>query len=119
MFEEEVKNLTPYDKYVILINDLNETYLFANGTYELGQFEVEFKNTKHADKYLTNITNYRNKLKRDYDLTMQVKTTVNEQDLDGIEKKLFFSDNELFNKIQALLAKMDDFLAQHNIELSL
>lgn len=119
MFNDEVKILTPYDKYVILVSDLNDSYFFANRAYQHGQFQIEFKNTEFADKYLANINTYRDKLKRDFELVMQIRAKVNEQSIGESEKQLFLSDNDLFDKIQELLTKMENFLSQHNTKLSI
>ena len=115
---DEIEKLTPYDKYIILVQDLKDTYHFANGAYQHGQFEIEFKNTECVNYYLDNINTYRNKLKCDYELALQIKDKVNQQSLDESEKKLFDLDNKLFEKIQRLLTMMDSFLSQYNIESS-
>ena len=119
MFKEEIKNLTPYDKYIIIVEDLKDSYRFANAEYQHGQFEIQFNNTEYANDYLEKINTRRNKLQRDYDLAMKIKANVNIETLDTIEKQLFDAENSLFIAIQELLKKMENFLSQHNIELSI
>ena len=118
MFTDEIKKLTPYDKYIIIVEDLRNTYLFADSAYQHGRFEIEYKIDKNVHYYLDDINTYRNKLKCDYELALQIKDKVNQQSLDESEKKLFDLDNKLFEKIQRLLTMMDSFLSQYNIELS-
>lgn len=118
MIEDEIKKLTPHDKYILCIDDLNNNYVCARGAYHLGEFEIEFKNTKFVDYYLTDINKRRNKLKYDYEFTLRLRAKVDVQSLGEIEKIVFEKHKLLFIKIKELLTEMDKFLSQHNIELT-
>ncbi len=119
MFEEEVKNLSHYDVYLLSVIELQRHWQFANAEYQHGKFEIEFKNTPYVDYYLNRISSYKNSLKNDYDLVKTFRTDVDEETLTKFEKEKFESDIDLFNKIEQLLTQMDEFLSQQNKELSI
>ncbi len=115
MFEE----LTPYEKYIIFIHDLKDQFLFANGAYKRGYFEIEFNNTEHIQYYLDNIATYRRRLENTLDIVKMSKADVDLNSLGKSEKKLFNSDEDLFNKVLELLDRMNNFLSQHGVEMSI
>ena len=118
MFEEEIKNLTPYDKYIIMIQDLGNTYYSDAKFFIKARFYVECTNNSYKKYYIDKIDESRNRLKRDYELAMQVRANINQQSLSESESQLFIADNDLLKKIEELLTKMGNFLSEHNVELS-
>ena len=119
MFEEEIKKLTPYERYVIFIPGFRNTYSFALYAYNEGSRKIEFEKTPHLECYLKNIEDWANKLNNEITVGKIFKSDIDEKTLDKFRKKEFNSYDDLFNKSQQLLDKMNNFLSKHNIELSI
>ena len=59
MFEEEIKNLKPFESYIICYSSLQNTYGFASYAYKQGYLKIEFENTKYIQYHLDNIATYK------------------------------------------------------------
>ena len=119
MFEEEIKKLTPFERYVVFIPGFRNTYSFALYAYNEGSRKIEFEKTPHLEYYLKNIEDWANKLNRELEVGKIFKSEVNEKTLNEFRKQEFNSYDDLFVKSQKLLDKMNNFLSKHNIELSI
>lgn len=119
MFKDEVKNLSHYDVYILSVIELERNWQFANAEYEQGKFEIEFKNTQYPDYYLNRVSSYKNSLKNDYEIVKLFRSNIDKQTLDEYQKERFTFDKEFFEKVEKLLANMDKFLSQHNIDLTI
>jgi len=118
MFEEEFKNLKPYEKYIVIMSHFKDVYSFASYAYEQGYFKIEFENTKHTQYHLDNIATYRNKLKNQLEFMKMLKSEIDINSLDAYHKKELNSHNIFFDKVEILLYDMDKFLNKHNNNLS-
>ena len=114
MFEEEIKNLSTLDRYIINHSDLSDSYLFALGAYKSGCFKIEFENVKNTQYYLDDIATHRNRLINRYEYMKMLKSEIDINTLDAFYKKKLESDNVFFDKIQILLNDMEQFLSKHN-----
>ena len=119
MFEEEVKKLSAFDVYVMSVYNLKDLYFFANGAYSEALSEIEFKKTPMSDYYIKKLIQYRNKLESDYGTVRMLKSKVVKRNLNQYQKMALSSNDELFEKVKKLLANMNNFLSQHDIDLSI
>jgi len=118
MFEEEFRNLSTLDRYIINHSDLSDSYLFALGAYKSGCFKIEVENVKNTQYYLDDIATHRNSLNIRYEYMKMLKSEIDINSLDDFDKKQLESDNVFFNKIQILLNDMEKFLNKHNNNLN-
>ena len=119
MFEEEIKNSTPFESYVIFIPGFRDTYSFALYAFNEGNRKIEFENTPHTEYHLKNIEDWANKLNRELEVAKIFKSDVDKKTLNEFQKQEFYSYDDLFKKSKLLLDKMIEFLSKHNIEFSL
>ena len=119
MFEEEIKNLSTLDRYIINHSDLSDSYLFALRAYKIGYKKIVFENAKNTQYYLDDIATHRNSLNIRYEYMKMLKSEIDINSLDTFYKKQLESDIVFFDKIQILLTYMENFLINHNVDLSI
>ena len=106
MSEENVSELSHYDVYILSIDELKDSWLFANKEYQQGRHKIVFENTPYTDYYLKRISKYRDSLKNDYELVKMFRNNVNQQALGKFEKEEFDSEEEFLIDVEELLKKM-------------
>ena len=119
MFEEEFRNLKPYEQYIISISHLKDVYSFASYAYEQGYFKIVFENTKHKQYHLDNIATYKQKLENNLEFMKTLKSEIDLNSLDEYHKKELKTHNILFDKVGILLHSMKKFLESFNVDLTL
>ena len=118
MFEDEIKNLKPFERYIICYGSLQDTYSFASNSYKESYLKIKFENTKYTQYYLDNITIYTSRLESRLYVVKICKEDIDENTLTASQKQQLKSCEDLLNKVETLLNDMNNFLYKYNIELS-
>ena len=119
MFEDEIKNLKPFESYVICYTSLQDTYSFALYSYKESYNKIVFENTKHTQYHLDNIATHKKLLESRLHIVKICKEDIDVSTLIASQKQQLKSGEDLLNKVETLLNDMEKFLSKHNIELSI
>ena len=111
MFEEEIKNLKPFERYIISYSSLQDTYSFASNSYKESYLKIKFENTKYTQYYLDNITIYTSRLESRLHVVKICKEDIDVSTLTEYQKQQLKSGEDLLNKVETLLNDMNKFLS--------